>query len=134
MATPTGRSFTLMLGSGTSVTAVAQMRSTGFEESGEPVEVTNKDSGGKRTLLEGAGTSALTVNAAGVVDGTTGIETLLSRVGDKSLNPYQINWNDGGKIEFSGQVTNFSASGEHNGEQIYSLRIESSGAWTNTAT
>jgi TP901-1 family phage major tail protein len=133
MTAQAGRDFTLYLGTVASLGAeIADMRTTSFRRNGEMVDVTTKDSNGKRTLLAGAGVTSLSVSATGVISDNDQIMTLDARCEAMSIDSYVLVFADGDKIELSGQITQFEAAGEYNGEQTYNLSIESSGATTQT--
>lgn len=132
MTAKAGKDFLLKDGTGTGAVTVAAMRTTSFSIEGEAVDVTTKDSAGFRELLSGAGVTSMTVQAAGVLKAGTGLDTLLTRVRDKSVDLYTLNFGGADKIEGSFQITSFEASGEYNGEQTYSATLESSGSFTFT--
>lgn len=130
MAAQKGRSFILKLGTAAAGTKIAAMRETSFTINGEAVESTNKDSSGWRELVDGAGTTSMTISASGVLTGVAQAQTLRGYAADKSLNAYGIVWDDGDTLDASFQLTVFEAAGSHNGEQTYSITLESSGSVT----
>lgn len=122
-----GRSLLLKTGSGGSAVTVAAMRTTRFVVNGETVDATHKDSAGQRTLLEAAGVSKLTISASGLLSGHAQATDFISRVLARSLDPYRLEFDNGDVIEGSFQTTQFDVTGDYNGEQVYSLTLESSG-------
>ncbi len=128
-----GRTLLLKLGSGGSAVTVAAMRTTRFTVNGETVEITNKDSAGMRTLLDGAGTAKLSVNAAGLLSGSTQATDFITRTLNRTLDAYRLEFDNGDVIEGSFQCVSFEAAGDYNGEQTYSLQLESSGSLTVSA-
>jgi TP901-1 family phage major tail protein len=128
-----GRDFLLKVGTGGPAVTVGAMRTTRFTVNGEAVDVTNKDSAGWRELLAGAGKASVTVQASGLLSGNAQASDFVSRVIAKSLDAYTVIFDNGDKLEGSFQCASFEAAGEHDGEQTYSLTLESAGAITLTA-
>ncbi|MBI2235342.1 MAG: hypothetical protein HYU60_00020 [Magnetospirillum sp.] len=132
MAVQKGRDFLLKLGTAAAGSTIAGMKTTSFTVNGEAVDATSKDSGGNRTLLAGAGTTAVSVAATGLLTGSSQSTTLLGYALDKSLNTYALIFDNGDTVEGSFQLTKFEAAGDFNKEQTYSIALESSGAVTVT--
>lgn len=132
MAYQKGRLFLLKLGADGSGGTVAGLTENGFTINNEPVEVTNKDSGGWRTLLEGAGTQAVTISASGrASDGAT-YETLKGYAEANSINAFQLIGPDNDAVSGSFQITSFQEQGSHNDALTFSVTLESSGTITFT--
>ena len=125
-----GRSLLLKIGSGGSAVTVAAMRSTKFAVNGETVDATSKDSAGMRTLLADGGVAKLSVSATGLLSGSAQATDFINRTLTRSLDAYRIEFDNGDVIEGSFQLTSFEVSGDYNGEQTYSLSLESSGSLT----
>jgi len=73
MAAEKGSAFLLKIGDGESpvgYTTIAGLRTTQMSINGDPVVITNKDSGGWRQLLSGAGVRSVSVSGAGVFTGS----------------------------------------------------------------
>jgi len=130
MAAQLGRSFTLKVGVGG--TAVAAMRSTSFAVNGETVDATTKDSAGMRELLAAGGSASMSISASGLLSANAQATDFVAAVIARTLATYELTFDNGDKISGSFQVTNFQAGGEYNGEQTYSISLESSGALTVT--
>lgn len=123
-----GRTLLLKTGSGGSAITVAAMRTTRFTVNGEVVDATHKDSAGMRTLLDGAGVAKLTISAAGLLSGQAQSTDFITRTLNRSLDAYRLEFDNADVIEGSFQLTQFEVAGDYNGEQTYSLTLESSGA------
>ena len=122
--------FLLKLKSGTNLTTIAGMQETGLEVNGEIVDITNKDSAGKRTLLAGAGKASLSITAAGVLTDQAHFTTLMGLVEDRTLQDVQINFDTDLTVTASVQVTKFGATGAEGDASKYSIAMESSGDWS----
>lgn len=137
MGTPKkGRVFLLKEGDGTSpetFVTVAGLRPTAYTIDGESVDTSDKDGNGWRDLLDGGGITSMSITASGIFEDSESTQSnLRSRAIDKSLHNYQID--DGEDIlEGAFQVTSFEASGEHDGEQTFSVTLESAGEVSVTA-
>lgn len=131
MAAVSGRSFLLKTGTGTVVT-VAALRTTSFTVDGSTVDITNKDSAGMQELLSAGGVAKIGISAGGVLTGAAQSTDLIAKALARTLDPYTIVFDNGDKIEGSFQLTSFGASGDYNGEQTYTLSLESSGTMTLT--
>ena len=73
MPAEAGSAFLLKIGDGNTppaFTTVAGLRTTMLTIAGELVTITNKDSGGWRELLSGAGTRSVSVAGSGVFTGS----------------------------------------------------------------
>ena len=68
MAAERGSAFLLKLGGGNPATyaTVAGLKTTQLAINGDPVAITNKDSGGWRELLSGGGVRSVSVAASGI--------------------------------------------------------------------
>ena len=72
MAAERGSAFLLKLGGGSPViyVTVAGLKTTQLTINGDAVAITNKDSGGWRELLSGAGVRSVSVAASGIFTGS----------------------------------------------------------------
>lgn len=129
-----GRTLLLKTGSGGGAITVAAMRTTRFVVNGETVDTTNKESNGMRTLLDGAGVAKLTISAAGLLSGIAQSTDFITKTLNRTIDPYRLEFDNGDVIEGSFQCVSFEATGDYNGEQTYSLTLESSGTLSLTAT
>lgn len=124
-------------GSGThtvhGITTLAGMRSTAFTLSNEMVEITNKDSAGARSLLANAGVQALSLPAAGVFTDAAIEEIVRGYAFADSINRFHLFLGNGDTLSADFKVANYERGGEYNGEETYSLTLESSGSITYTA-
>lgn len=136
MAAQKGRSFVLKISNNLSpatFTTLAGLRETDFTINGEAVDITNKDSAGFRTLLAGAGVASLSISGAGVFDNDAAQDTVRERARDMTLDEYQITFGNGDTLEVTAQITSYGRSGSHDGEEQYSVSLESSGQWNYNA-
>ena len=126
--------------SGTEST-VAGLRSTSMTINGEMVDITTKDSdalvsGGStkaRALLAGGGVSNMAISASGVFTDSTLENEVRERAQKGTIDTYKLVFGDGDNIAGSFQITSYERAGEYNGEETYSLTLESSGQVTHTS-
>ncbi len=131
MAVEKGSAFLLKVGDGAAnpqFATVAGLRTTQLSINGESVVVTNKDSGGWRQLLSGAGVRSVSVSGAGVFTGS-GAETRIKASALAGvLDDYRLQFESGETMTGRFLVTRLDYAGDFNGERSYTLSLESSGA------
>lgn len=134
MAATKGRDFLLKVGTSSGVT-LAAMTTTSFSISGEPIDVTTKDSTNRtRELLAGSGTVTMSISASGILSGGAQFATLVTAVKAATLDEYTVVFDGGDSITGTFLVTSLEAAGEMNGAQTYSVTLESSGDFTFAAS
>lgn len=130
MAAERGSAFLLKLGSGgttPSYATVAGLKTTQLTVNGDAVAITNKDSGGWRELLSGAGVRSVLVAASGIFTGSTAEQEVRSLALSGVLAPFQLSFESGEKMEGDFLVSKLEYAGDFNGERNYTLALESSG-------
>jgi TP901-1 family phage major tail protein len=131
MAVEKGSAFLLKVGDGQPspvFSTVAGMRTTQLSVTGEAVVVTNKDSGGWRQLLSGAGVRSVAVSAAGVFTGSAAETRVKASALSGVLDDYRLTFEGGETMTGKFLVTRLDYAGDFNGERTYTLSLESSGA------
>lgn len=130
MSAEKGAAFTLSVGDGATsetFTVVGGARTTGLTINNEMVDVTDKDSGGKRELLAAAGIQSFSISAAGVFKDTASETTVRGNAQDDTIDNYVITFADGDTYTGAFQITSLEYTGEHNGARQYTMTLESSG-------
>ncbi|USU03497.1 phage major tail protein, TP901-1 family [Sphingomonadaceae bacterium OTU29LAMAA1] len=130
MAVERGSAFLLKVGDGAMVPAfatVAGLRTTQLSVNGEAVVVTNKDSGGWRQLLSGAGVRSVSVSGAGVFTGSAAEVRVKASALSGVLDDYRLSFESGDSMTGRFLVTRLDYAGDFNGERSYTLSLESSG-------
>ena len=133
MAAQKGAAFLLKISDGAatpSYRTVAGLRTTQMSITGDTVVVTNKDSGGWRELLSGAGVRQVSVNAAGIFLGSAAETQIRDAALNGTVTDYQLSFEDGARMQGKFLIQRLDYSGDFNGERNYSLVLESSGAVT----
>jgi len=126
-----GSAFLLKVGDGAATSAfatVAGLRTTQFAINGEAVVVTNKDSGGWRQLLSGAGIRSVSVSGAGVFTGSAAEARIKASALAGTIDDYRLSFESGDSMTGRFLVTRLDYAGDFNGERSYTLSLESSGA------
>ncbi|MBB4619342.1 phage major tail protein, TP901-1 family [Sphingomonas abaci] len=126
-----GSAFLLKVGDGAATPAfatVAGLRTTQFAINGEAVVVTNKDSGGWRQLLSGAGIRSVSVSGAGVFTGSAAEARIKASALAGTIDDYRLSFESGDSMTGRFLVTRLDYAGDFNGERSYTLSLESSGA------
>lgn len=130
MSIEKGSAFLLKIGNGDqplTYGTIAGLRTTQLQLSGEAVNVTNKDSGGWRELLSGAGIRAVSVSAAGIFTGSAGEVRIRTNALTGVIDDYELSFESGERMRGRFLVTRLEYAGDYNGERNYTISLESSG-------
>ena len=141
MAAQKGSSFLLKDNASGTPATIGGLRATSMTVNGELVDITTKDStafvnGGNdigREILTGGGIMSMSISASGVFTDGTDDENVRDAAFKGELNAYQLVFGNADTIDGTFKITSYERSGEFNGEETYSLTLESSGAVTFTA-
>lgn len=124
-----GLLFILSVGADDVLTA----RQTDMTINSEVVDVTAKDTQGWRDLMEGAGTKSMTITLEGPFKDELYEETLRGYAHSASINAFTLTSGNGDAWTGDFQITSYSRAGVYNGEETYSMTLESAGVITFTA-
>jgi len=115
-------------------TVVGGARSDGITINNETVDVTDKDGGGMRELLQGAGITSMSLKLSGVVsDNTVFTDHIMAAVMANTHVVLKIESGLGDVWTGSFAVPSCERSGEYNKEETFSASFESAGTITYTA-
>jgi TP901-1 family phage major tail protein len=134
MGAQKGSAFLLKVGDGANppvFATVAGMRATQMSVNGEAVNVTNKDSGGWRELLSGAGVRSVSVSGSGIFTGSAAELRLKGNALSGLLDDYELSFEEGERLRGRFLVTRLDYAGDYNGERTYTMSLESSGQVVN---
>ena len=134
MAAEKGSAFLLKIGDGAdpvNYSTIAGLRTTQMSVNGEPVAITNKDSGGWRELLSGAGVRSVSVSGAGVFTGSDAELRIKNHALNGVIDSYELSFESGERMQGDFLVARLDYSGDYNGERSYTLSLESSGSVAN---
>ena len=140
MAAGKGSSFLLKDNSTGTPATIGGLRSTSMTINGEAVDITTKDSNAfissgndkARDLLQGGGVRSMTISASGVFTDSSTENILRGFAFDGAIQSYDLIFSDGSKISGAFLVTSYERAGEFNGEETYSVTLESSNTITYT--
>ena len=135
-----GSSFLLKDNSTGTPATIGWLRSTSMTINGEAVDITTKDSNAfissgndkARDLLQGGGVRSMTISASGVFTDSSTENILRGFAFDGAIQNYDLVFSDGSKISGAFLVTSYERAGEFNGEETYSVTLESSNTITYT--
>ena len=130
MAAERGSAFLLKIGSGggtPTFATVAGLKTTQLTVNGDMVAITNKDSGGWRELLSGAGVRSVSVAGSGIFTGSGAETQLRSLALNGNLADYELSFESGERMQGRFLVSRLEYAGDFNGERNYTLALESSG-------
>ncbi len=129
-----GVDFLVKLGDGAGsevFTAIGGMRSTGGSINNEMIDVTNKDNMPWRTQLEG-GIKSMSLSLSGVFNSDATLQTMMALAMSGALRHFQLVTGNLDVYAGTFKITKCDRAGEHNGEETYSISLESSGEVTYT--
>ena len=140
MAAGKGSSFLLKENSTGTPATVGGLRSTSMTINGEMVDITTKDSNAfissgndkARDLLQGGGVRSMSLTASGVFTDSSTENLVRGFAFDGAIQNYDLVFSDGSKIAGAFLITSYERAGEFNGEETYSLTLESSNTITYT--
>ena len=140
MAAGKGSSFLLKDNSTGTPATVGGLRSTSMTINGEAVDITTKDSNAfissgndkARDLLQGGGVRSMSITASGVFTDSSTENNIRGFAFDGAIQNYDLEFSDGSKISGAFLITSYERAGEFNGEETYSLTLESSNTITYT--
>ena len=140
MAAGKGSSFLLKDNSTGTPATVGGLRSTSMTINGEAVDITTKDSNAfitsgndkARDLLQGGGVRSMSISASGVFTDSSTENNIRGFAFDGAIQNYDLVFSDGSKVSGAFLITSYERAGEFNGEETYSLTLESSNTITYT--
>lgn len=129
MPATSGRDFTISKNS----VVIAGLRENSVSFDGSPVNTTSKEDSGFRTLGDFSGEKSFDLSASGVLKDDVLQDLAMTHNSTLLLTDVTVDFADGATI--SGDVFLASAefAGAHDGENTYTVSLQSSGAWTYTA-
>jgi TP901-1 family phage major tail protein len=134
MAMQRGKDLLLKIFNSGSFVTVAGLRSRTLSFDTVIVDVTNADSAGRwRELLSGAGARRATLSGSGVFRDVASDEAVRAMFFAGEIRDWQIVVPDFGTVQGPFQIARLDYGGDHSGEIVFELALESAGALTFTA-
>lgn len=112
--------------------AIAGAQEDSFTLENGEIDITNKDSNARRTLLAG-GTQQINLSVSGVMitdDVNDTGDDLFAAARSGALTSFEVEWEDGETITADFQVRNYERTGAHDGATTFSCELQSSGDYT----
>jgi TP901-1 family phage major tail protein len=134
MSAQKGKDLLLKMDNGAGLVTVAGLRSRRLAFNAETVDITHAESAGRwRELLEGAGVRRASVSGRGIFKDGASDALVRQTFFDGVIRTCQVVIPDFGTIDGPFQIVSLEFSGDHNGEVIFDLSLESAGALTFSA-
>ena len=131
MVAQKGKDLLLKIHNGSTYETVAGLRSRRIAFNTEPVDITDAESAGRwRELLAGAGVKRAAVSGSGIFKDLASDATVRTAFFDGALLDWQVLIPDFGAVTGKMQVTALEYFGQHNGEGMFDLALESAGQLT----
>lgn len=127
-----GKNLLLKIDNGAGTyTTLGGLRSKSMTLNAEAIDVTNHGSNEWKELLDGAGVKSMSISGSGVFNTSTTLSQAITDWAAQTLRNFQIVDADSG-LTFQGafKITSMERAGEYNGEQTWSMSMESSGTIT----
>ena len=118
-------------GSGAYVT-VGGFRVNTMVINNEAVDITTKGASKWRELLEGAGIQTMSLAGNGVFKDGAQEELMRAQAASNSIVDYEAIASNGDKWQGAFQVATYERAGEYNGDETFSVALESAGTITFT--
>lgn len=134
MAKYLGKDFLLQVGdvaTPTNFVTVAAMRTTSLSINNDQIDVTEKDVMPWRALLEG-GVRSLELSAAGMMSNAASLTTMRSAVMTGAIRYFKVISGLGDTFVGLFQVASMERSGDHDKEEVYTVKLMSAGSVTYT--
>lgn len=107
-------------------TQVGGCRSVGNSYQTEAIDVTSMDSDEWKEVLDEAGVRSFASSCAGILKSTAPIATIRTAMLAQTLKKFRF-YDINGYWEGLFKITSFEMTGEYNGAQQFSMKLESSG-------
>jgi TP901-1 family phage major tail protein len=129
MVAQKGKDLLLKIFNGTAHETVAGLRSKRLAFNAETVDVTDAESVGRwRELLGGAGVQRAALSGAGIFKDAASDQLVRNAFFNAAILSWQIVIPGFGSVTGPFQVSALEYSGQHNGEVMFELALESAGA------
>lgn len=129
MAATSGRDFVILKAG----VAIAGLRENSVSFDGSPVDITSKSDSGFRTMASFAGVKSFDISASGVLTDDIFLDIVSTPATSQLLTDVSIEYANGDVISGSIYIASCEFAGAHDGENTYTLSLQSSGAWTRVA-
>lgn len=128
MAT-SGRDFVILKAG----VAIAGLRENSVSFDGSGVEITSKSDSGFRTFGSFAGVKSFDISASGVLSDDIFLDIVSTPATSQLLTDVSFEYANGDVISCNVYIASCEFAGAHDGENTYTLSLQSSGAWTRVA-
>lgn len=123
-----GSSVLLKKGTASTGTTIGGMRTTGLSINSESVDITTADNANRwRELLPEAGIKNMSITMSGVLSSVAAHQTMMQDMIAQTIDQYGLIMDDFGYFDGAFMISSVEANGEYNGEETYSLTLESGG-------
>lgn len=128
MAAQKGRSILLKISDGVSPagwTTISGIRSTSLSINNDSVDITTADEAPIRTLMADTGLRSVSVSGSGVFKDDAGMNSIEDLAMNSNIQEFQLVFGNSDIMQGNFQVTSYEYTGEHTGEQTFSISLES---------
>jgi TP901-1 family phage major tail protein len=134
MGAQKGKDLLVKINNGAGYVTVAGLRSRRIAFNAELVDITHAESVDRwRELLAGAGVRRASLSGRGLFKDAASDAMVRQAFFDGAITDCQVVVPDFGTVQGLFQIASLEFSGEHNGEVVFDIALESAGALTFTA-
>ena len=108
-----------------SFTTISGMRSKTVRLNNSPVDITDNDTAPWRTLLADAGLRSVTVSGSAVFQDDAAFATVQDLASRGAIEDFRIEFPNGDVFQGGFQVTDLTREAAHDGEESWSMTLES---------
>jgi TP901-1 family phage major tail protein len=131
MAAQKGKDLLIRIDDGAGFVAVTGLRARRLAFNAETLDATHAQSSGQwRELLAGAGIKRASIAGRGLFKDAASDALVRQSFFDGALKDFEIAIPDFGTVQGPFQIVGLAFAGEHDGEVVYDLALESAGALT----
>ena len=116
--------------SGTTWNAVAGARTDSLTFNSEPIDITDKDDNGVRTMLNDVAVKSMSLSCTGVATASTFSALAQAAASTTALHDFRVAFGSFATYTGSFFITSFEATGEQEDTMTFTMSLESSGAVT----
>jgi TP901-1 family phage major tail protein len=135
MVAQMGNMVILHIGNGgapESFTPVGGMMANTLSLNNDTIEFSHRESGSWKGVLPQAGLQSLTLSGNGIFTNSATEATVRQQAFANAIKNYRLNFGNGDIVSGPFQISRYERSGEVNGEELYTLSLNSAGTITYT--
>ncbi|PIR33981.1 MAG: phage major tail protein, TP901-1 family [Alphaproteobacteria bacterium CG11_big_fil_rev_8_21_14_0_20_44_7] len=107
---------------------IAGMRENRFEINNSRIDASDMESGKWRELVDNGGVSHVTMTGSGIFVDSESEKQMRQHALNNEIKSYKMRFENGDYLSGNFQITSYARQGNHRGDEVYAVTLESSGA------